>query len=301
MPTLRFPAPANDDDFDSLVRQIAERKFGVDATRYGRKGQAQHGVDITLTDAQRRLIAIQSKHTQALSAAMMDEEIAKLLGSTNSKSSGFPAQVDEFIFATSAPRDTSQTDHALVLTKRHSPMRVTVWAWDHLNDLLNTMPSLAAIYCAAILTPMPLDSVQKEHARFIRQAFNRPALLDTFQFEANFGAQRDALRDLAGFLNTGNLYDRNHTLVSSVLPYAEDDEYGRALAALKKALQSLIQHIETHMAELQAYTLTHGGRTVDHSGLALAKVYINYETKRIGVIDKANAILSKFGLQRLGE
>lgn len=299
MTTLRLPPPVTDDDFDSLVRQIAERKFGVEATRYGRNGQAQHGVDITLHDAHGRLIAIQSKHTQALTAAMMDAEVAKLVGSTSSKSGGFPERVDEFIFATSAPRDTGQTNHALVLTRTHKPMRITVWAWEHLNELLNSMPSLAATYCAAILTPVPLESVRLEHARFLRRAFNRPALLDSFRVEGSFDEQRDALRDLAGFLNTGNLYDRQRTLVFSVLPYTEDDKYGRDLDRIKRALYALVRHIERNMSELQAYTLTGRGRTIDDSDPRLAKVYFDYESKRMRVVDLTNEVLSEFNVSRL--
>lgn len=298
MTTLRFPPPVTDDDFDSLVRQIAERKFGFEATRYGRKGQAQHGVDITLNDVHGRLIAIQSKHTQALTAEMMDEEIAKLLGAS-SKSRGFPERVDEFIFATSAPRDTAQTNHALALTKSHQPLRVTVWAWEHLNDLLNTMPSLAATYCAAILGPVPLESTRTEHARFLRQAFDRPALLDSFRVEGSFTEQREALRDLAGFLNTGNLYDRKRTLVFSVLPYLEDDEYGRDLNRIKRALYALIRHIEANMPELQAFTLTGQGRAIDDSDPHLAKIYFDYESKRLRVVSLTNETLLKFNLGRL--
>lgn len=299
MPTLRFPPPLNDDDFDALVRQIAERKFGVEATRYGRNGQAQHGVDITLTDAHGRLIAIQSKHTEELTKTMMDAEIKKLFHGTKSSPGGFPERVDELIFATSAPRDTKQTDHSLAIAKSNPPLRVTVWAWDHLNELLNTMPSLAATYCAAILAPIPLASTRSEHARFLRQALDRPALLDTFRYEANFEKQRDALRDIAGFMSTGNLYDRHRTLVSSVLPYTEDDKYGRDLTDLKRALQSLIRHIELHMDELKAYTITHQGRGFDHGDVILAKVYVGYESKRIEVINRADGILAEFNLKRL--
>lgn len=299
-PTLRFPPPSNYDDFDSLVRQIAERKFGVEATRYGRNGQAQHGVDIALTDAHGRLVAIQSKHTQALTASMMDAEMDKLVGATVPPSPGFPQRVDHFIFATSATRDTKHTDHALDLEKIHKPIRVTVWPWEHLNDLLNSMPSLAATYCAAILTPEPLENVREKHAHFVHRALNRPALLDTFRFEGNFAEQRDGLRDLVGFLSTGNLYDRNRTLVYSILPYTETDKYGSDVEKLKRAILVLVRLIEKNMTELQTYA-TCRGTPVEDLDPKLVKVYLDFEDKRRRIVTLANELLTEFSLTALQE
>jgi hypothetical protein len=156
MVTLNFPAPSNADDFDRLVCQIAELKFGVTAVRYGRSGQAQHGVDITLTDNHDRVIGIQSKNTVELTTATMDAEIAKL--------DTAPFSLNEYIFATTAKSSTHHTDHAIKLSKSHAPLKVTVWAWNHINDLLNTMPSVALVYASAVLPPIDPVVVRAEHA-----------------------------------------------------------------------------------------------------------------------------------------
>lgn len=297
MVMLRFPAPDNDNDFDWLVAEIAERKYKGSATRYGRNGQGQYGVDITLHGPQRELIAIQSKHTSLLTDAMMDKEIDKLLGLSGKPK--FPHAVDEFIFATSASRDTKQSDHALALAQLYPSIRVTVWPWERINELLNTMPELAAQYTAAILTPFSLEDVKKRHVNLLRRALDRPALLDGFELEFNFSHQAAALRDIAGFISTGNLYDRSGILVDSVVPYDGDDVYARALARLRKAILSLAQYIETNLSELQNYTFSAGVRRLDATNVKSAKTYIDFEAKRIAILRKANVVLMEEGLAPL--
>lgn len=282
------------------MRQIAERKFGMEATRYGRNGQAQHGVDITLRNAHGHLIAIQSKHTESLTGRMMADEMDKFFGRTTS-GTAFPARnaVAEYIFATSAQTDTSQTDKALELSTSNAPLRVTVWAWGHINSLLNTMPSLAGQYCFSILGPRPLSDVRQEHARFVRQALTRPALLDTWRHETDFHTQIDALRDVAGFFETGNLYDRNRTLVSSVTPYAEDDDYRESLLELQRRIIVFTRHIERNASALASYPVGPNGRVLDRSDLALARVHLDFEAKRLKVVELANKIFTQYNLSRL--
>lgn len=285
MVTLNFPAPSNPDDFDRMVCQIAERKFGVEAVRYGRSGQAQHGVDITLTDTHDRLIGIQSKNTVELTTSTMDSELAKL-GTA-------PFTLQEYIFATSAPSATHHTEHALTLSQSHAPLRVTVWAWGHINDLLNSMPSVALVYAAAILPPIDPFEVRTEHARYLRRAMNRPALLDGPQLEANFQHQCDALRDVLGFLATGNLYDRQGILAFSVLPYHDDDSYGQDLEKLKNLLNDLLKFTKRHL-QLLSSLVQSGQSSIDlHDSTMIkqASLYNDQDGKRRAVLEQTNKIL----------
>lgn len=298
MVTMRFPVPENDNDFDSLVSQIAEKSYGNTASRYGRNGQAQHGVDITLRGVRNELIAIQSKHTEALTAAMMDEEIDKLFG-LNKKGTGFPHSVAEFIFATSAARDTKQTVHALKLEALHSPLRVSVWPWDRINEMLNTMPVIAGQYVAAVLGSVPVEEAQQRHVTVLRQVLDRRALLDGFALEFSFRDQLSALQTMSGFFSTGNQYDTNGVLVDSTLTYEGEDSYGRGLVGLKKALLTLIRHIESHIDQLESYSLTSQGRQLDAGTIDETKIYIDYEVKRVAVIKKANTLLVDAGITPL--
>jgi len=298
MTIIRFPQPDSDDDFDHLVCQIAERQYGVSASRYGRSGQAQHGVDITLTDSRGRLVAIQSKHVVNLTEKIMNEEIEKLLG-LGDKKTAFPQTVFEYIFATSAARDTKHDDHAAALSRDHAPLRVVVWPWEKINEMLNKMPTLATEYCWSILTPIPLEDVKKQNAIALRRALARPALLDGFQFEIDFIEQSQALRDIAGFLRTGNLSDRTGTHVLSVLPYTGDDDYGRELESLAKQLGALCRHIETNSNQLSQYALGPSGRVINVSDLGPTQAYLQLEKKRLKVIATANSILATFDLDPL--
>lgn len=295
---LRFPPPENENDFDWLVCAVAERKYGNTATRYGRRGQAQHGVDITLTGSKGEQLAIQSKRVEDLTEIMMDQEIDKLLG-LKDPATRFKGTVQEFIFATSAKRDTKHTDHALALQQLHAPLRVSVWAWEAINEQLNIMPGLAGQYAAAVLTPYPLEETRKRHAQVLRLALNRPAVLDGFQYEFDFAKQAAGLRSIAGFINTGNLYDRDGVLVDSVPPYDADDDYRAALNALKANVMALARHIETRLFELQQYSLSPGGRQVDAGDNVMAKAYLEFELKRLRVLNKGNQILMTEALERL--
>lgn len=141
------------------------------------------------------------------------------------------------------------------------------------------MPTLAREYCRAILTPAPLEDVRSQHSIALRRALDRPALLDGFQCEQDSIASSKELRDIVGFLKMGNLHDRNSTLVHSVLPYTEVDEYGQELEKLADIMNALIRHIDTHSAMLGAYSLVSGGRVLHASDLRAAKVHLAYETK----------------------
>lgn len=298
MVTMRFPVPENDNDFDALVSQIAEKNYGNTASRYGRNGQAQHGVDITLRGARGELIAIQSKHTAALTVANMDEEIDKLLG-RNGKGPGFAHVVAEFIFATSAARDTKQTNHTLKLEALHAPLRVSVWPWDRINEMLNTMPVVAGQYVAAVLGDVPVEEAQQRHVTVLRQVLDRRALLDGFALEFSFRDQLSALQTMSGFFSTGNQYDANGVLVDSALLYKGEDSYGRDLVALKKSLCALIRYIEAHIERLEGYRLSGNGRQLDAGTIDDIKIYVDYEAKRLAVIKKANTLLTKEGLASL--
>lgn len=298
MVMMRFPIPENDNDFDSLVSQIAEKNYGNTASRYGRNGQAQHGVDITLRGARDELIAIQSKHTADLTETMMDDEIDKLLG-LNARGPGFPHVVAEFIFATSAARDTKHTNHAMTLEALHPPLRVSVWPWERINEMLNTMPAVAGHYVAAVLGEVPLEEAQRRHVSVSRQVLNRRALLDGFALEFSFHAQLAALQTMSGFFATGNQYDTAGVLVDSALPYEGEDTYGRGLMKVRKSLLALIRHIEANLSRLESYVLSGSGRQFDASTIEDHKIYVDYEAKRIAVIKTANSVLTKAGLAPL--
>lgn len=293
MVTLNFPPPSNSDDFDRVVRQIAELKFGVNAVRHGRSGQAQHGVDITLTDAHDRLIGIQSKNTIELTTTTMDSEIAKLPTA--------PFTLQEYIFATAAPSATHHTEHALKLSAAHAPLKVTVWAWGHINDLLNSMPSVALVYAASILPPVDSSEARTQHARYLRRAMDRPALLDGPYAEGNFQHQCDALRDVLGFLATGNLYDRHGILAFSVLPYHEDDSYGPDLETIKSLLKTLLGVTQRHQQSLNRLLQT-GQSSIDLFDSAMvkkAKLFGDQNDKRRAILKQANKIFDDQNLERL--
>lgn len=50
-------------------------------------------------------------------------------------------------------------------------------------------------------------------------------------------------------------------------------------------------HVESHLPELQLYALTAGGRQLDATSISMAKIYIDFEAKRIAILERANRIL----------
>ena len=146
VPTLKLLPISNDEEFDRFCCEIAKDVFGdFSAQRLGRGGQAQGGIDITATNRRGagEAIVIQCKFKSKpdtvefskLKKNLADDYTAAL------KHHHF----DEFVFATTCPRDAKLQKVAAELTQQYEK-RVVVWFWDDLQDKVNVHPRVHRLF-----------------------------------------------------------------------------------------------------------------------------------------------------------
>jgi cellulose synthase operon protein C len=141
------PPPANWQDFESLCAKLWRHIWQDDSIhRFGRPGQAQHGVDIAGRPKGGGLVGIQCKAKDAVSgkALTLDEikdEVAK--------AEGFDPPLTRLIFATTAAPDAPLQREVLKLAeerKQQGRFDVVLLSWTDVLDRMEEVPELAEIY-----------------------------------------------------------------------------------------------------------------------------------------------------------
>jgi len=134
--TINLPPPKSWDEFEDIVLDIFSRLWDDPHTqRYGRSGQAQHGVDIygQRSGGNEEYIAIQCKlySNGKLKPSTIAEEVEKL--------EGFPLPVSEYIIATTAIRDVAVQNQVIALNKERVAVGkalVYIYFWEDLQSQL---------------------------------------------------------------------------------------------------------------------------------------------------------------------
>jgi hypothetical protein len=242
----------------------------------GRRGQAQSGVDISVTTEAGQIVGIQCKLTGVLKISVVHDEIEK--------ARNYVPSLDHFVVATTAPSDAALQAE---VRKLNAPFKVSIWSWDELNNHLNRLPSVALDYVQHVLLGSA-EASERQHAIHLREALDRPALLYSAHAERDFLAQVQALKDTSAFLRTGLQYTRDGVLVSG-LPYRRyNDDYADSLAK-----------VVDRVARLDSYTSRQLAALTDPSHAEHLKTLNEAEKRRIAVLDAANAILDRWELPLL--
>jgi hypothetical protein len=98
--TAKWPKPKSEDEFEDIVVDFLRIRWqDPHATRNGRRGQRQHGVDIVGHPpwAKGRTAGAQCKNTDSLTLAGVNAEVEK--------AKGFNGELSEFLLVTSGDRD----------------------------------------------------------------------------------------------------------------------------------------------------------------------------------------------------
>jgi hypothetical protein len=97
--TAKWPKPKNEDEFEDIATDFLRIRWkDPNATRNGRRGQAQHGVDVVGHPKWlKKPAGGQSKNTDSPTLAMVTAEV--------DKAKDFPGGLSEFLFVTSGDRD----------------------------------------------------------------------------------------------------------------------------------------------------------------------------------------------------
>jgi hypothetical protein len=143
-----------------MVRDICAIEWGdPGATRFGRKGQKQYGVDVygKPIDLQGRYRAAQCK-LRTKDDALTEAQIEKEVGDAR----GFPHPLDALIIVTDLPRDTNTQiliDRISEREVRNGGFKVLIWFWEDVTERLATYTKLIVKYYRdyfANLTTLPL-------------------------------------------------------------------------------------------------------------------------------------------------
>jgi hypothetical protein len=138
--TAMLPKPRNDDEFEDIVVDCLRVRWGdPNVQRFGRSGQAQHGVDIIGRPARLngKIAGGQCKCTKALSLADVIKEV--------DKAKTFPGLLAEFYVVASIDRDAKlQAGVWQHFSANPAPFLVEVIFWEDVTADLAATPNLVA-------------------------------------------------------------------------------------------------------------------------------------------------------------
>lgn len=133
-----LPPISDDKMFEKFIAALWEkRNSGSTATLFGRSGQAQHGIDVLITTATKKRIAVQCKAVTRLTEKMLIDEVAK---ATN-----YRPPVDHFVLVTTAPHDANLVTAAQRLSMEHGEkdlFPVTIFGWGEILRLAEPHPEV---------------------------------------------------------------------------------------------------------------------------------------------------------------
>lgn len=279
MANLNFPPPTDHQEFERLVADIAGPVLGTPHVHLnGRMGQAQAGVDVSVTAPDGTHVGIQCKLTNgSLSMTTIKEEIVK--------ARDYEPTLARFIVAT-----TARSDAPLQQAVRQLPdeaFAIELWSWDDINNYMNRLPGVAIPYAEHILLGSQ-PKAEREHAEHLREALDRPAILRSADVEHNFVDQREAVKDTSSFLRTGRHYTRSRQLVSA-LPYRRySPEYAARLQTVLNAVDAMDKHLKRSLDALQDF---------NNPERVAAKVAL--DAKRLDVLKAANRVFAEQGIDLL--
>jgi hypothetical protein len=144
---IQWSPPRAWDEFEDMCYQLASAEGPLTGlTKYGRRGQKQHGVDIVgqRISSRTEWVGYQCKlKTEHLKARLTSAEIEE----EYEKSKGFAPALSHLIFATTSARDTAVLD--VVNAHNASPHRrhtLEVWAWEDVCDRLDRHDEVARLF-----------------------------------------------------------------------------------------------------------------------------------------------------------
>lgn len=132
--------PSTPQDFEDLCHTVYRVAFkDPTATKNGRSGQKQHGVDVFVMRESEERYGIQCKHKsfRTLTTAIVDEEVALA-------DSG-PVRIDHLLIATTAANDAKLIAYAAALSDRRTgegKFKVSLAFWDTFESLIRAYPEL---------------------------------------------------------------------------------------------------------------------------------------------------------------
>jgi hypothetical protein len=143
MPTptsMYLPKTKSEDEFENMCVDVLNHSYNKSFSRYGRKGQKQHGIDIYCdVDNGNRLVA-QCKNYLLSKADELNTQIEKDI-----KAAEVQFKIEKFIIMTSFDRDTAVQDFVSQLKKQYS-FNLELWFWEDIQEKVHENVNLFRKY-----------------------------------------------------------------------------------------------------------------------------------------------------------
>lgn len=127
-------------DFEDLITEICQEKYSdakFSPHIYGRSGQKQYGIDISLVDTGTQKIGIQCKRYD--STPFNASEIISKVENEHLK-------LDKFIIAITAYRDKKISDEFANVAKLNLPFKIEIWFWEDIVKFMSQSEKLCKKY-----------------------------------------------------------------------------------------------------------------------------------------------------------
>lgn len=146
------------ESFECLVLAMARSlDGGYDVRRYGRLGQAQHGLDVVAFFAERKPSVYQAKRWQAFGAGDLEEAVDRYTDGRR------PFGADRIVIAVATEaRDTQTIERLAELREKHKGMEIELWDRRAISDSLRNQANIVSTFfgpatAAAFCTTTPED------------------------------------------------------------------------------------------------------------------------------------------------
>jgi len=141
-----LPRPKNWDELEFIVWSLFKRIWKGHATRHGRSGQRQQGVDIYGQNQELQWEGVQVK---GKTSRYGHKVTARELMIEVTKAKAFEPALKHFILATSVPRDAAIQHTARSLSVENSALglfSVHVWGWEDVEERIQEYPDLVRLH-----------------------------------------------------------------------------------------------------------------------------------------------------------
>lgn len=140
MPTttlMQLPRTKSAEEFENICIDVLQTKYNIPFYKYGRLGQAQHGIDLYGTNNEGSNIVVQCKNYLTSSYNKLQNQIAKDISST----SKLPFSIDTFIIMTSLSSDINIQNQILERISE-SRFKIEIYFWEDIQKVLCENPLL---------------------------------------------------------------------------------------------------------------------------------------------------------------
>jgi hypothetical protein len=132
------------EDFERLLLDLGKKELGLrprSLSYFGRRGQAQKGLDVVGINPEGRAEGIQAKRWQSFSAADLDAAVEKYTEST------VPFELVRFVVCVGTTvHDREVVERKIALNQAHHPLEIEIWDQSQISEMLRDKPEIVTKY-----------------------------------------------------------------------------------------------------------------------------------------------------------